>query len=125
MYCCIRYHFTTEWFLYCDNRKKRHRKNNLPAIIQNFEFFINNERKLNQYWFNGEIYLQQENGTKEWYSSPSYKYLNRENDLPAVEYPNGDKEWWENGIRHRLNGPAVIIKNKKFWFKWGVFVKQE
>jgi hypothetical protein len=33
--------------------------------------------------------------------------LHRE-DGPAVVGYNGKKEWWVNGKRHRLDGPAVI-----------------
>lgn len=33
--------------------------------------------------------------------------LHRGNDLPAIEYSNGEKEWYFNGLRHRENGPAV------------------
>ncbi|MEI8270109.1 MAG: hypothetical protein WCG45_01955 [bacterium] len=43
---------------------------------------------------------------------------------PAIEYPNGDKEWWFNGKRHRPHGPAVIFGNKQYWFFHGEFVKQ-
>lgn len=33
----------------------------------------------------------------------------RDNDLPAIERTNGDKEWWVDGKRHRDNDlPAVI-----------------
>lgn len=45
------------------------------------------------------------------------------NRLPAVEYANGDCEYWNFGCRHRLNGPAVIYGNKKYFFKDGEFVK--
>ena len=43
--------------------------------------------------------------------------------FPAIEYANGDKEWWYNGKRHRLDGPAVIYGDKKFWFENGEFIK--
>lgn len=32
-------------------------------------------------------------------------------DKPAIEYANGQFEWWVDGIRHRGNGPAVIKPN--------------
>lgn len=35
------------------------------------------------------------------------------NDEPAKIYPNGDKVWWEHGLIHRENGPAVILKDLK------------
>ena len=38
-------------------------------------------------------------------------------DGPAVVDIEGFKEWWINGVRHRLNGPAIIHKNgTKEWF---------
>ena len=128
-----------EWWV----NGKRHRKD-APAMIK----FIGEERWFwegslhrengpavktafgEEYWyFHGDHYIQQENGTKEFCSIKSINsnlgsiLLHRDNDLPAVEYPNGDKEWWCLGIRHRLNGPAVIYGNKQFWFEFGEFIK--
>lgn len=34
---------------------------------------------------------------------------------PAVEWLNGDNEWWINGRMHRLNGPANDRKLIKEW----------
>ena len=45
-----------------------------------------------------------DNGNKSW-ELPNGKF-HRE-DGPAVEYSNGSKQWWLNGLRHRENGPAV------------------
>lgn len=46
--------------------------------------------------------------------------LHRENDLPAVEYHNGKKEWWKFGVKHRDNGPAVEFGEEiKEWWKYG------
>ena len=38
-------------------------------------------------------------------------------DGPAVEYPNGEKEWWVNGKKHRLDGPAAEYANgnRQWW----------
>ena len=90
-----------------------HRSGNLPAIE------CPNEN--NEYWEDGQRYLIQENGTKEFIDLQGK--LNRLKDLPAVEYPNGDKEWWRWGKRHREDGPAVIYGNKQFWFEDGEFIK--
>ena len=51
--------------------------------------------------------------------------FHRENDLPAVIYSNGSKEWYKNGKVHRDNDmPAVIYtNNSKFWYKNGKFIK--
>ena len=40
-----------------------------------------------------------------------------ENDGPAVEYFDGSKEWFLNGVLHRENGPAVEYANGyKEWY---------
>lgn len=41
-------------------------------------------------------------------------------DGPAVEWENGDKEWYINGILNNYNGPAVIRKDVKVWYVNGV-----
>jgi hypothetical protein len=48
-----------------------------------------------------------EQGTTRWFSDDN---LHRENG-PAIEYANGDKEYYLNGERHRENGPAVEWTN--------------
>ncbi len=38
-------------------------------------------------------------------------------DGPAVEFANGDKEWWVNGQQHREDGPAIENANGiKIWY---------
>ena len=55
-----------------------------------------------------------ENGTIEYTNSKGQ--LHRE-DGPAIEYANGDKEWYLNGQRHRLDGPAIeYADGDKMWF---------
>lgn len=34
---------------------------------------------------------------------------------PAIEYKYGGEEYWQNGKLHRYDGPAVIYKNKLEW----------
>ena len=43
--------------------------------------------------------------------------LHRTRDLPAIERSTGSKYWYKNGIKHRKNGPAVILANgaEEFW----------
>ena len=41
--------------------------------------------------------------------------LHRE-DGPAVEYSNGDKEWWINGRVHRIDGPAIETDAYNMWY---------
>lgn len=53
------------------------------------------------------------------------EYVNGNGDLhredgPAIEYTNGDLEWWVNGNRHREDGlPAVEYENRKEWWENG------
>jgi hypothetical protein len=50
------------------------------------------------------------------------RYYNSKSDLhrldgPAIEWIDGDKEWWVIGNRHRLNGYAVSWRSvHKFWY---------
>ena len=38
----------------------------------------------------------------------------------CIEYRNGDKQWYKNGLTHRLDGPAVEYQNGyKYWYKDG------
>ena len=39
--------------------------------------------------------------------------LHNINDLPAIIYDNGNKLWYQNGLLHRLNGPATIHHDKR------------
>ena len=49
----------------------------------------------------------------------SNKMLHRE-DGPAVEHPDGRKEWWIHGIPHRVDGPAIEhADGVKGWFIHG------
>lgn len=41
-------------------------------------------------------------------------------DGPAVEWPDGTKEWYQHGRYHRKNGPAVeLADGSKKWFLHG------
>jgi hypothetical protein len=49
----------------------------------------------------------------EWYQNGERHRL----DGPAVEYASGYKEWYQNGELHRLDGPAVeYADGSKAWF---------
>ena len=53
-------------------------------------------------------------GTR-WYDDKGR--LHRENDLPAIEYKKGDKEWCFNGRTHRETGPAIECTNgDRYWY---------
>jgi hypothetical protein len=53
------------------------------------------------------------NGDKVWYLNR----LRHRLDGPAMEYPNGYKEWYFNDKLHRIDGPAIeSFDGKKYWF---------
>lgn len=41
-------------------------------------------------------------------------------DGPAIEYTNGDKEWFIDGLRHRVGGPACELAGDKYWLVNGL-----
>ena len=62
-----------------------------------------------------ELYLYLRNGK-----------FHRDGDSPAIEsYDDSYKVYYKNGIKHRENGPAVIVKgSQEFWLN-GVQIKSE
>jgi hypothetical protein len=47
-------------------------------------------------------------------------------DGPAVEYTNGDKEWWVDGRCHRIDGPAIEwADGDKAWYIDSVFYSEQ
>jgi len=62
------------------------------------------------------------NGTK-YYFKDKAKTIFHRIDGPAVEWANGEKEWYVNGKRHRLDGPATEhADGYRAWFVNGVFI---
>ena len=55
-------------------------------------------------------------GTRSYYNHAGK--LQRE-EGPAVEWPNGSKEWCQNGLRHRTDGPAIEWADGDCW--WFLF----
>lgn len=49
-------------------------------------------------------------------------YVHSENDMPAVIRANGDKAWYQYGLKHRDNDlPAVIdINGGRIWYQHGI-----
>ena len=50
--------------------------------------------------------------------------LHRE-DGPAVEYSTGEKEWWINGLQHRIGGPAKEMLNHQEWYMDGLLYRED
>lgn len=57
-------------------------------------------------------------GTREWYFGTK---LHRDNDLPAIEFLNGDKAWFQHGELHRDNDKPAIerVDGYKQWNQRG------
>jgi hypothetical protein len=55
-----------------------------------------------------------------WYNDKLHRHIG-----PAVEYADGDREWYFNGLRHRESGPAVIYKGIKEWWRNGVRYRED
>lgn len=49
--------------------------------------------------------VEYKDGTKVFYKEG---VKHRDGDLPAVIFPDGHQEWWVNGKLHRDEGPAII-----------------
>lgn len=47
--------------------------------------------------------------------------LHSRNDKPAIEYPDGSKYWYKDGVMHREDGPAVLVKNAEIWMRDGKY----
>jgi hypothetical protein len=61
-------------------------------------------------------------GDKEWY----FNGLCHRVDGPAVEFVNGDKWWYLNGKKHRIDGPAIESSDGyKAWYLNGINYSQE
>lgn len=59
------------------------------------------------------------NGHKEYWENG---LLHRENNLPAVLYADGSKEYWHRGLCHRDDGPAIDkINGQKIWKSFGKY----
>jgi hypothetical protein len=55
-------------------------------------------------------------GTKEWFQNGLCHRL----DGPACEHPDGPKQWCQNGLLHREDGPAIEWDNgDKEWYQNG------
>jgi hypothetical protein len=57
--------------------------------------------------------IEYRDGSKGWWLNG---LLHRE-DGPAIEWVNGDKIWYINGNKHRVDGPAVeYARGERYWY---------
>jgi hypothetical protein len=65
-----------------------------------------------------------DNGNILWYKENT-EILHRE-DGPAIEYNNGDKAWYKEGLYHREDGPALeYADGRKYWHIDGIELTEE
>ena len=64
-------------------------------------------------------------GSKFYHKDKEMEIFHRE-DGPAIEYADGDKEWYLNGKRHREDGPAIEYSDGyKAWYLNGVYYTEK
>jgi hypothetical protein len=62
---------------------------------------------------NEETILTINGGTKSWYQNGMRHRI----DGPAIEYSDGSKSWYQNGEKHRLDGPAYeSFSGIRLWY---------
>ena len=63
-----------------------------------------------------------DDGDKEWRQNGLLHRL----DGPAIEYADGDNHWFQNGKLHRLDGPAIeCADGGKRWYINGVKLTEQ
>jgi hypothetical protein len=66
-----------------------------------------------------------EEGNKFYYSDKEMTIWHRE-DGAAIEWNNGNKEWWLNGKTHREDGPAIeYLNGDKYWYRNGKYHRED
>ena len=61
-----------------------------------------------------------EDGTVVYYIGDRRDNIFHREDGPAIKSPNGDEEWYYEGVRHRDGGPAVKDRWGEYWFSNGI-----
>jgi hypothetical protein len=92
---------------YMDNRGRTAvdyaRLSHLDSIVS----LLRSSTELQSYQsFHGPDFISND-GTKYWGSPHRW---HRDNDRPAILRPNGVREWYVHGQRHRIGAPAVIVE---------------
>jgi hypothetical protein len=79
-------------------------------------------------YYAGDKYFNEFECNEQEYKNYKYwviEYYNVNNqyhrlDGPAIEYSNGNKYWYKNGLPHREDGPALeFYYGEKWWYKNG------
>jgi hypothetical protein len=88
------------------------------------EWYINDEQYSEEEYneiVSGKNVIDEKYEIKKLDDRIEYRYkgkLHRDNDLPAIEWNDGGKEWHQNGKYHRDNGPAIErVNGRKYWYQ--------
>lgn len=61
--------------------------------------------------------IEYADGSRKWYQHGA---LHRDGDKPAVEMADGTRKWYVDGKAHREGGPAVILPGgRELWYNNG------
>ena len=62
-----------------------------------------------------------------WLDYDNPDYFHRLDGLPAVEFADGYKAYWENDKRHRIDGPAIVYSNGdvEYWIEGANYFYEE
>jgi hypothetical protein len=94
-----------------------------------FGYSVNITENHIEWFLNDELHrvdgpaIEFANGNKEWWRFGKLHRQARhgEPDGPAIERASGDKGWWLDGGRHRVDGPAIeFVNGDKEWWLNGV-----
>lgn len=66
-----------------------------------------------------KYYVIDDDEGQRWYLDPEFTVLHRDGDKPAI-IAGGDQYWYQDGKRHRANGPAVVFPGgHQAWYQHG------
>ena len=101
----------------CENQVQLFRKflgarTRVKITVKNLQLAIN--FGLDHEWARRTNLLTEITGMVEWANGSRAWWVNglrHREDGPALVKANGDREWWVNGRLHREDGPAVVRAN--------------
>ena len=96
--------------------------------MQTYKVIVDGDKTIRWYNDKGQLHrlngpaIEYADGDKEWWVKGKFHRL----DGPAIEYTNGHKSWFVEGKRHRLDGPAIEhADGYKAWFVEGKLLTEE
>ena len=100
------------------------------AVFDSLKYRIETDERGTRCYFNNTNQLHRTDGpaieyadgSKSWYQNG----LLHRTDGPAIEWTCGRKEWYQNDKRHRIDGPAIIFEDgNNLWYINGVRLSED